>query len=738
MAVLSKLSLNLTQEEMDVVRSMLRREANSVEWAMIDAEWSEHCSYKSSKPILKQLPTKAKHVLVGPGYDAGVVDVGDNYVVTLHIESHNHPSAIDPYGGAATGIGGVIRDILCMGTRPIALIDPLRFGNLDQSIHSKWLFKNVIKGIADYGNCVGVPTVSGEVEFDGSFERNCLVDVACIGVGKRENLVLAEARQEGDLLILAGGNTGRDGIHGVTFASRTLSESSDKERASVQVPDPFIKKLIIEATLEAVATGAVRGLKDLGGGGLTSALSEMAYKGGCGIDIELSKVNLREPDMLPEEIMISESQERMLFVAKKGEENKVCMALDKYSVPYSIIGKVNDNGVLTVRKDDNIIASLPIELVADAPIIRRRSSKPKYLNELSVTAPPQPRSLGKVLLKLLSSPNIASREWIYRQYDHEVGIRTVINPGQCDAAVLKLPNGKFLAMKSDGNSKHAYLDPYYGAAGCVSEACRNIVAVGAKPLAMIDHCQVGDPAKPDVFWTFSEVVRGMADYCQGLDLPVVGGKVSFYNEDTSTGKTIKPSPVIVTIGLIEESESIGTMGLKEIGSSLILIGETRSEMGGSEYYEHIHNLEGGIVPKVDVTIDKRLFFLIQQFVASNLVNSVHDCSKGGFAVALAEMCISGGLGASIDASRISTSLNRLDELLFSESHGRFILEVPRTGLGEVKKKLLDAKLEFRVVGETVHDRLTVTTKSKKVFDLPLKDLKRVWEMTLPRIMGETV
>src|SRR2546425_181205 len=543
---------NLTTEEMEYAVRKLGRQPGSVEWAMLEAEWSEHCSYKSSRQVLKQLPTKGPRVLVGPGYDAGVVDVGEGWVITFHIESHNHPSAIDPYGGAATGVGGVVRDILSLGTRPIALLDPLRFGKLD-SPHSRWLFENVVRGIGDYGNCIGVPTVGGEVEFDESFERNCLVDVVCVGLGKKKDLVMADADTPGDLVYLVGGSTGRDGIRGASFASRVLSEKSETERSAVQVPDPFAKKLIIEAVLEAVNSGLVRGMKDLGGGGITCALSEMAAKGGTGMRIELDKVRKREPDMHAAEIMISESQERMALVINPKMEDRLIQTLEKYEIPYSRIGTVTNDGQLTITMGGDIVASAPSRFVAEAPLAHHSSRKPVYIDKLEKTNHPDaPKDLARTLLRLLASSNIASKEWIYRQYDHEVGIRTLVKPGDADSAHLRLPNGKRLAITIGGNSKRCYLDPYWGSVGAVSEALCNLAATGAQPLAVVDHLQFGNPNNPEVYWTFKETVRGITDYLTAVKVACVGGKVSFYNEDAETGTAIKPSPVISTIGLVEK------------------------------------------------------------------------------------------------------------------------------------------------------------------------------------------
>src|SRR6266567_1179965 len=419
---------NLTDEEIQYAIRKLRREPNDVEWAMLDAQWSEHCSYKSSKLLLKQLPSKGRRVLVGPGFDAGVIDVGEGWVVTLHIESHNHPSAIDPYGGAATGVGGVVRDILSLGTRPIALLDPLRFGTIKSS-HTLWLFDNVVRGIADYGNCIGVPTVGGEVEFDPSFERNCLVDVVCVGLGRKNKLVLGEARNPGDLVYLVGGRTGRDGIRGASFASRSLNGKSDTERSAVQVPDPFIKKLIIEGVLEAAEVGLVRGMKDLGGGGLTCGLSEMAAKGGMGVEIDLDNLRTREPNMESSEIMISESQERMILIVRPADEEKLKKILNKWELGYSRIGQVTRDGILLIKRGQKVVAKAPARFVAEAPLAPRSSRKPSYIDELAkAPTPPLPEDLNETLLTLLSAPNICSREWIYQQYDFEVGLRTVLKP----------------------------------------------------------------------------------------------------------------------------------------------------------------------------------------------------------------------------------------------------------------------------------------------------------------------
>ena len=739
MALVEVQKPNLTVEEMRYAINQLGREPNQVEWTMLEAEWSEHCSYKSSKQLLKLLPTKSPRVLVGPGFDAGVVDVGDGWVVTLHIESHNHPSAIDPYGGAATGVGGVIRDILSLGTRPMALLDPLRFGSLT-SPHSRWLFDNVVRGISDYGNCVGVPTVGGEVEFDPSFERNCLVDVVCIGLGRVNKLVLAEARNPGDLVYLIGGSTGRDGIRGASFASRTLTDKSEEERSAIQVPDPFTKKLIIEAVLEAVDAGLVRGMKDLGGGGLTCGLSEMAAKAGTGIEVDLSHVRTREPNMQPAEVMISESQERMLLIIRPDDEKDLTWILEKYEVSYSRIGQVTRDRNLTIKQGQRVVATAPARFIAEALLAVRHAKKPSYLKKLATVPQPEPpEDLNRTLLQLLSNPNIASKEWVYRQYDHEVGLRTIVKPGQGDASVLRLPNDRRLAVTADGNSKRCYLSPYWGAASIVSEAVCNLVSSAAEPLAVVDHLQFGDPSNPEVYWTFKEAVRGIADYLRALNLPCVGGKVSFYNEDSTTSTAIKPSPVIAAIGLLEKETTKITPGLKDEGNDLIIVGETGPEMGGSEYYEHVHKTVGGPVSKVQLSSERKLVKSVLKLIRSGQVESAHDISKGGLAVTLAEMAIQGQRGFSVDLEIVPiVSKRRMpDVMLFSETPSRFVLEVKPEDSPRILRTLKISKHPAAKLGRVQGNNLGFQFRGKTLINIPVSQASETWSQTIPRTMEGT-
>jgi phosphoribosylformylglycinamidine synthase len=710
----------LTKEESRYLAYKLNREPNKTEKEIVAAEWSEHCSYKSSKRFIKKLPSKGKHVVVGPGYDAAVLDVGDGYVITVHIESHNHPSAVDPYGGAATGVGGVIRDIISTGTRPIALLDALRFAplhkedNEDGSSNSEWLFRHVVRGIGDYGNCIGVPTVAGEIEFDPSFINYCLVDVASIGFGRRDSIVRNRANYD-DLIILVGGPTGRDGIRGAAFASKTYLHHN---RSAVQIPDPFLEKLLIEAITEAVEEGAIKALKDLGGGGLSCCLSEMSDNLEKGFDIELSEVHVKEKGMSPLELMLSESQERMLIITDHLKIDNIRRIFGKYELKYVILGKIKDHHNLVIRCNEKIVVNMPSNIVANAPLARRFSKRPAYLTTLRLdfTPPVTPSNLTRVLLSMLSNPSIASKEWIYRQYDHEVGMRTMLKPGYADASVLRLDNGKFISVKLDGNSKQCYIDPYHGTLGCLSEACRNVACTGAYPIGIIDHLQFGSPENPEVFWSFRRAVSAINNYCKFMKIPVVGGKVSFYNE-TSKGP-IKPTPVIGAIGLIEEKRLITQSSLKD-GDAIFIVGTTANESGGSEYYEYVHRITGGNVAKVDMNIDRLNLRSTLQLIGKNAVSCVHDCSKGGVAVAISEMAILGGVGFNIFIDKIPNSCYSIDSLLFSESHSRYVIGTQEPKMVEKILSGIDG-LVFSQIGDAYNENITFKMKSKILIDTDLR------------------
>ena len=581
--------MSFQEHEKQHIEKNVKRKLTDTELQILAAEWSEHCSYKSSKKHLRMLPTTGPNVIVEKGYDSGVLDVGDGYVVTVHIESHNHPSAVEPFGGAATGVGGVIRDILSAGTRPIALFDGLRFGNIENDAHARWLFKNAVSGIADYGNCLGIPTIGGEVEFDECYKNYALVDVAAVGFGKKSKLIKNHANVD-DLVLLIGGSTGRDGVGGSQFASDALE---GEDRSAVQIPDPFIEKLIIEAILECRDANCINAMKDLGGGGLACAISETAESLGIGIELDVKNVHLRESDLSPDEIMISESQERMLVISDPNNLSKIKQICDKFRIQCSEIGTVKEDKMMHVKNGDETLALLPADFVARGPLVDREKSKPEYLSKLQFSPTSESQmSLSDILLKLLSSPNIASKHWVFSQYDHEVGIRTVIKPG-FDSSVLRLDNGKSLSVKIDGNPKHCYIDPRQGAIGCFEEACRNVVCTGATPIGMVDHLQFGNPEDPEIFWTFMESIEGITDFAKFLDIPCVGGKVSFYNE-TSDGP-IKPTPLIGVLGLIEKSPLLPIR--PSTNDVILLVGETKDELGGSEYYEYIHNFIGGVGTK---------------------------------------------------------------------------------------------------------------------------------------------
>ena len=698
--------MSLQEHETKHIRDTIKRKLTKTELQILAAEWSEHCSYKSSKKHLKMLPTTGRNVITEKGYDSGVLDIGDGYVVTVHIESHNHPSAVEPFGGAATGVGGVIRDILSAGTRPIAILDGLRFGDIQNDTHARWLFKNAVSGIADYGNCLGIPTIGGEVEFDDCYTGYALVDVAAIGFGKKNRLIKNHANN-GDLVVLIGGSTGRDGIGGSQFASDSL-ESED--RSAVQIPDPFIEKLIIEAILEARNEKCINAMKDLGGGGLSCAISETAESLGIGIELDVDKIHTRESGLLPDEIMISESQERMLLITSKEKLPKLKQICDKFRISCSTIGYVKNDKMMHVKKSKKTLALLPAEFVARAPLLDREKIKPKYLMNIKKDHKTKNTlNYTKIILELLSSPNIASKHWVFGQYDHEVGIRTIIKPG-FDASVLRLDNGKFLSAKIDGNPKHCYLNPRQGAIGCFEEACRNVVCRGTNPIGMVDHLQFGNPEDPEIFWTFMESLEGLTDYAKFLRIPCVGGKVSFYNE-TPSGP-IKPTPLIGVLG-------IGTTPFlpshPSNGDYLLIIGNTSDELGGSEYFEYIEKFIGGICPVVDFTESKSNMLAVLSLIKHKYVKSVHDCSKGGLSIALSELGIFGNIGCNVDIEKVPSESNLSSEkILFSESHSRYLLVTDKKNIDDVKQFLSKKKILFAVLGKFSGDQINIRRKSKNL------------------------
>jgi phosphoribosylformylglycinamidine synthase len=710
--------LSLESQELTDLKSKIGRDPTSTELQIVAAEWSEHCSYKSSKKHLKMLPMKGPLVIQEKGYDSGVLDVGGGYVVTAHIESHNHPSAVEPYGGAATGVGGVIRDILSAGTRPIAIFNGLRFGNIEKDQQARWLFKNAVTGIADYGNCLGIPTIGGEVEFDDCYKNYALVDVAAIGFGKKENLIKNHAKK-GDLVVLLGGSTGRDGMGGSQFASDSL-ESED--RSAVQIPDPFIEKLIIEAILEARNQKLINAMKDLGGGGLSCAVSEIADTLEVGIEMDVDMVHTRESNMHPDEIMVSESQERMLIITNKTKLKKLQEICKKFRIACSVIGSIKSDNQMHVKKGKKTFANLPTDVVANATLLDLPSKKPKYLKTIEKEKKLETISnYSKTMMKLLAAPNIASKIWVYGQYDHEVGIRTVVKPGH-DASVLRLDNGKFLSVKIDGNPKQCYINPREGAIGCFEEACRNVVCTGATPIGMLDHLQFGNPKDPEIFWTFLESLKGLTDFANDFKIPCVGGKVSLYNE-TPAGP-IKPTPLIAVLGLIDKNPLV-PQKITE-GDCLVIVGDTKDEMGGSEYFEYIHKFIGGKCPSVNFTESKKNMKTVLKVIENQLLKSTHDCSKGGLAVAVSELCMINQIGCKISLEKIPGENLDVDRILFSESHSRYLLVFDKKNLKKLEIILKKNKVSFKLIGQFRGDKIQFTKGTKPIIDLRVDMAHKTW------------
>ncbi|MFW9923916.1 MAG: phosphoribosylformylglycinamidine synthase subunit PurL [Candidatus Thorarchaeota archaeon] len=737
----NKDQIKLTKEEKEAVFEVLKRDLTVPEAAMLEVMNSEHCSYKSSRPVLPKFPTKGPRVICGPGEDAGVVDIGDGLALVFKLESHNHPSALDPFNGAATGIGGIIRDILCMGARPIGLLDSFRFGKLSDP-HTKWLLKWVTKGVGNYGNCVGIANAGGEIEFDPSFQINCLINVGCFGVMRKEELALSRASTPGNRLILLGGSTGRDGIGGASFASKNITEESESDRGAVQIGDPYMKKLIIEATLEVIKAGLVEGLKDLGAAGVTCSISETADAGGTGTEIQLEKIRIRENDMNPWEILISESQERMFFVINAENVPKAAEIFNKYELPFEDIGIVTESGKCVVYYKNQKIVDLPAHLLTKPPSAERKAKYPKYLDKLNTKwLPKEPASkeYNDIVRKIMASDNMISREWVYRQYDTEIGLYSVIKSGQGDAGVFRLTefnSQRGIAVTFDGNSNHCFLDPYHGAAGLMLEACSNIAAVGAEPIAFTDCLNFGNPEHPDVFWTFEKVVEGLADVAKALQVPCVGGNVSFYNHDEVNNVAVKPSPVIFAAGLLEDVTKAVNYSFKAPDEYILLIGETKTEIGGSEYTKVIHSSNDGLVPRVNLSTAKKTLDKVVAVIKEGLVSACHDISKGGLMVALIEMALAGNLGFKINIDRVDCDSNRIDIKLFSESQGRFLMTVQKDNLEDIISRFAQEELSATFIGKVSTEKNLVVENNEKVkiVDLELTEIKDTWQNRMEREM----
>jgi phosphoribosylformylglycinamidine synthase len=713
----------LTPEEVEEIRRILGREPTPEELAMFEAQWSEHCSYKSSRLLLKLLPTSGSRVIVGPGRDAPAVEVFPGVAVVFKIESHNHPSAVDPYNGAATGIGGIVRDILTLGARPIALLDLLYLGEPSDP-HASWIARGVVKGISDYGNRIGVPTVAGDTWFDRSFNRQPLVNVACVGLARVEELV-GERPRPGDLIVIVGNPTGRDGLLGSSFASRPLGEDVDRDIGAVQVADPLTEKLLIDSLAELVRRRLVRYIKDLGGGGLTTAVSEVVAEFNLGAELDLDRLHLRA-ELTPLEILVSESQERMMVVVEPGRLREVEGVLEKYDLQYSVVGVFTDSGRIVARFRGRVVTDVPSRELARPRSIRRRSKPPaEVLIGLTPVVDLPEVSLPDAILRVLSSPNVSSKRWIYEQYDHEVGARTVVKPGYADAAVLKLDAGdrRGIAVKGDANPRYTYLDPFNGAANSVAECFRNLIAVGASPVAIVDELNAGNPEKPEQFWYFEMMLKGLAWMAGELGLPVVGGKVSFYNED-HLGRQVKPTTTIVGVGVLEDVSRVTTADFKEVGSAVVVVGTTFPELGGSEYLYRVHGLELGEIPRPRPASELRNSSLVLELVRRGLALAVHDIGLGGLSAALAEMSVLGGVGVEVDLERVPCrGCLRVDEVVFSETQARYVIEVRAGGVEEVLRLAGQVGVEVSVIGRTVASGVYRLRFGSTVAELPLDTLR---------------
>jgi len=730
--------LGLKPDEYEKVVEILSRVPSVTELYMYSLMWSEHCSYKHSRKALRMFPTKGDHVLQGPGENAGVISVGDGWAVAFKMESHNHPSAIEPYQGAATGVGGIIRDIFTMGARPIASLDSLRFGTLDKP-RQRYLFEGAVAGIGGYGNCLGVPTVGGEVYFEEAYEGNCLINAMAIGLMREEDLTRAVGSGPGNLVLLIGSTTGRDGIGGAsTLASQEFDEKAEDKRPSVQVGDPFEEKLLIEACLELLEAKLLVALGDCGAAGLTSSISEMASRGGVGVDIDASAVPQREDAMKAFEIMVSESQERMVAVVTPGDLEAAQAVCDKWGLRSTVIGAITDTGRFVVRMGDEVVADMPASTLAhDAPLYDPAMERPAYLDAVQAFDPvgslehPEGReALSATLLELLASPNICSRRWIWEQYDHQVMLNTVVLPGS-DAAVLRIGDTgrgemttRGIAVSSDCNGRYCYLDPYTGAQIAFAEAARNVACSGGRPAAITDCLNFGNPEKPEVFWTFHESVRGLADACTAFGVPVISGNVSLYNE--SFGQAIYPTPTVGLVGVLDDIDYHCTMGFVAEGDAVVLLGRTKAELGGSEYLKVVHDMVAGRPPKIDLVDERLLVELLVTAIRTGIVRSAHDCSEGGLAVTLAESCIAGGVGARIDLrGELPGAV-----ALFSESQGRAIVTVAPAHFDALKTLAATHATPCVRIGTVGGDRLVIGDH----VDVSLGAMREVFETALERLV----
>ena len=714
---------DLTESEYNEIVKTLKRKPNDVELGLYSAMWSEHCSYKSSKPILSIFPTQAEWVLLGPGENAGAIDIGEGLAMVMKIESHNHPSAVEPFHGAATGSGGVVRDILAMGARPVALLGSLRFGRSGDS-HVKYLVKEVAKGLAFYGNNIEVPTIGGETYFLDSYQGNPLVNAMCIGLVRKEDIVVAVAKETDSIVILAGEKTGRDGVGSASFASRELGgEGKEIEHPPIPQGNPCLEKKIIEACLELVKKRLILGMQDLGAAGLVSSSCEMASKGNCGIELDLSLVPRKEKGINPREMMLSETQERMLLIANKDQQDSIGEIFDKWGIEYKVIGKVTSDGMLRLKEGGKIVGEVPAKSLAEGVPIRyyqgKVPAKLKEIQKLDLENISQPEDFNQTLLKILASPNICSKNWIYKDCKKisAKGTEVMLFPGD-DAGIFRIEgSNKALAFTSDGNGRYCYLDPFTGGEITVAEAARNLSCKGAVPMAITDNLNFGNPEKEEIFWQLEESVKGISEACEALGVPVISGNISLNNE--SNGEAIYPTPIIGMAGIIEDFNQLCTMSFKNDGDLIVLIGDNKEEIGGSEYLKVIHNMEMGLPPEIDLSLEKSVQDSCRESIQAGIISSAHDCADGGLAITLAECCIAGKKGIEIE----SNTEFRNDVFLFGETQSRIVVSLPAKNLDSLKVIANKYEAPIQILGKVGGNSL----KIGNLIDIGVDQLEKAWK-----------
>lgn len=729
-------SHGLTVDEYDRIVSILGRDPNLLELGIFSVMWSEHCSYKSSRVHLKTLPTDGPRVLQGPGENAGVLDIGDGLAAVFKIESHNHPSFIEPYQGAATGVGGIIRDIFTMGARPLALLNSLRFGELDTPLTQR-LVEGVVAGIAGYGNSIGIPTVGGEVAFDKSYAGNPLVNVFCLGIAPVDGIIKGRAEGVGNAVYYVGAKTGRDGIHGATMASAEFDDASEEKRPNVQVGDPFMEKLLLEACLEVMESDALIGLQDMGAAGLTCSSCEMGARGDAGIDIDVSTVPQRETHMTPYEIMLSESQERMLFIVRQGREAEVERVFEKWDLHAVRIGQVTDDGLLRVRNGGDVVAEIPNKPLADeAPLYERPYHEPSdfkarqnlNVDTLDLSTPPT-----DILLRLMSAPDVASKRWIYRQYDHMVRTNTIAPAGTGAGVIRVKGTSRALVFSVDGNGRYCYLDPYQGAMLAVAESARNVACAGGVPIGATNCLNFGNPERPEIMWQFARAVAGIGEACRALDVPITGGNVSLYNE--TDGEAILPTPVIGVVGLLENPEQTVGRCFQEADSVVMLLGDSRLSLGGSEYLKVVHGLVRGVPPILDLKTECELQRVLVELVAAGVLLSAHDCSDGGLAVTLAECSVdTEGIGCDV---AIPTDADGTISALFGEGASRVVVSVRKNDVARVTEVAAAASVPCLTLGRSGGKRIRIAIGGEDVIDAPLDEVAQAWSSGVSRYFEDS-